>query len=359
VILKNGQRVLFCNNEDWRNPKTRIWFVPGSKGRYGCVYVGYDDSWARGGMNTKGVACDWVGGFAEQWQPDPSTCVRGNPTERMLESCATTEEAISFFRSHHEPDFVRSKVLVADANGVSVIIGATDGTLQVEKADGSRCFGYNSAKAGEWLAESDEPTVSNAAGLLQACLQQGQYATKYSNIFDLRSGDIYLYQFHKQVQPAKLNILTELRKGGHYYDMTQIHAQLVQGPIPLLACMKPFFLDDFPLIVDPTPNQTQHIRSVLLGAISGQMCPEDYTPELWKAMSASQKEIRSDIARYGDFVSIALVGRQKDARGHSDHYRIEFQKVILLMHYVLDSHNKIASIQSEGAERKPGADLGE
>ena len=39
-------------------------------------------------------------------------------------------------------------------------------------------------------------------------------------------------------------------------------------------------------------------------------------------------------------------------------YRVEFEKVTLLMRYVLDGQNKVEIIQSEGTERKPGADLG-
>jgi hypothetical protein len=39
-VLTGTSRVLFCNNEDWSNPKTRIWFIPASDRYYGCVYVG-------------------------------------------------------------------------------------------------------------------------------------------------------------------------------------------------------------------------------------------------------------------------------------------------------------------------------
>ena len=27
-VLTDTNRALFCNNEDWSNPRTRIWFVP-------------------------------------------------------------------------------------------------------------------------------------------------------------------------------------------------------------------------------------------------------------------------------------------------------------------------------------------
>src|ERR1051325_11148848 len=62
-VLTDTNRVLFCNNEDWSDPKTRIWFVPGNNEHYGGVYVGFDNDYAQGGLNTAGLAFDWGGGY--------------------------------------------------------------------------------------------------------------------------------------------------------------------------------------------------------------------------------------------------------------------------------------------------------
>src|SRR5947209_17070321 len=71
-VLTDTNRALFCNNEDWSNPKTRIWFVPATPKHYGAVYVGFDNGWAQGGLNTEDLAFDWVAGFKEVWNADPS-----------------------------------------------------------------------------------------------------------------------------------------------------------------------------------------------------------------------------------------------------------------------------------------------
>src|SRR5262245_49989976 len=68
-LLTDTDHVLFCNNEDWSNTKTRIWFVPAEAKHYGCVYVGFDDGFPQGGLNTEGLASDWVAGFQETWKP--------------------------------------------------------------------------------------------------------------------------------------------------------------------------------------------------------------------------------------------------------------------------------------------------
>jgi penicillin V acylase-like amidase (Ntn superfamily) len=111
-VLTDTNRTLFANNEDWSNPKTRMWFIPAGAKNFAAVYVGFDDGWAQGGMNTEGLACDWVAGFNDVWQPDASlTNVWGNSSQQMLETCATVEEAIAFYRGHREPGFYRARIL--------------------------------------------------------------------------------------------------------------------------------------------------------------------------------------------------------------------------------------------------------
>lgn len=131
--------MLFCNNEDFNNPVTRIWFVPAEAGRYGCVYVGFDNGWAQGGMNEKGLAFDWVAGY--EGSPVVYTDEKkatGNPSERMLESCANVYEAIAFFKEYREPSFPYAKILVADPGGTSVMIESRDGILNFVIKTGSR-----------------------------------------------------------------------------------------------------------------------------------------------------------------------------------------------------------------------------
>jgi hypothetical protein len=232
-VITDGHHALFCNNEDWSNPKTRIWFMP-ADGRYGRVYVGFDNGWGQGGLNTEGLAFDWVAGYKDKWEPDPKLKrVRGNPAERMLESCATVEQAIAFFQTHWEPSFSYARILIADRSGASVILGAKDGSLTVERANNSRAMGYRGQVAENCLAQKSEPTLGNAATILRTAIQEGPYATKYSNVFDLKTGDICLYRFPDQGEAVKLNLAEELKKGGHFYDIPQLQVQMEQKPKPL------------------------------------------------------------------------------------------------------------------------------
>ena len=233
-VLTDTNRVLFCNNEDGAPPKTRIWFVPGDRKHHSCVYVGYDDGGAQGGMNTEGLAFDWLAGWRESWKPD-HRLPKARCHEQLLENCATVEEAITFYRDHAEASFWYAKILVTDKSGASALIGAHEGKLQVLRSTNSWGLGYGGATLQRMLGESSEPTVNNGVRILRACLQKGQNATRYFNILDVRSGEIYLFPFPDKDDEVQLSLGTELSQGRHYYDMAKIHEQLQRAPRPLPA----------------------------------------------------------------------------------------------------------------------------
>lgn len=359
-VLTDTNRALFCNNEDWSDPKTRIWFLPAGDGYYGAVYVGFDNGWAQGGMNTEGLAYDWVAGYNEKWEPDPNLpSTRGNSSQRMLETCKSVNDAIAFYRNHQEPGFWRAKILVADRTGASVIIGAKDGKLQVETESQCRGFGFGRKTLAAALERHPEPTVANGFKILRDCRQPGQYATKYSNVYDLKSGDIYLYPLSGRDDEVKFNLVAELKKGPHYYDMPQVQEQIAQAPQPLPLNMKRFAMDEFKPIPDKEPTVTTHLRAMIQDAADGKSHADDYTSEAWKTIEPLQKAIQADLKRLGDFVSMTLVDRGEENGQRTYRYRLEFAKATILQRFILDAQNKMASGGSEAVELKPGARLGE
>jgi hypothetical protein len=352
-VLTDPHRALFCNNEDWSNPKTRVWFVPAGKGYLGCAYVGFDNGWAQGGLNAQGLAFDWVAGFKEVWRPGPELkSVRGNSSARMLETCTNVQDAIAFYRQHRETSFTYAKMLVADRTGASVIIGAKDGKFQAEQANQCRGFGYERRTLYEMLAENSEATVANGASILRACVQKGQYATKYSNVFDLKSGDIFLFLFPDQAESVKLNLADELKKGPHYYDIPKVRQQLSQPSMPLLNNMKRFILDEYKPIRDREPELTKHFRDMMQDAFGGVLRPDDFTAECWKEISPTQEELQAQTKALGSLVTLALVDRRAEGARRSYTYRMEFQKATVLQRFVLDERSKVALIETEGAEPK-------
>ncbi len=237
-VLSDAGRVLFCNNEDCNNSHTRVWFVPTGKDRLGCAYVGLRNQWAQGGMNTQGLAFDGVAGITLNGIADAAPVtpqskmrrVRGNPSERMLESCRSVEEAIAFYQSHEEPTFSYATILVADRYSAFAVIGAKGGRLHVVKGKGCAAWGWNGEIASKLISVNSAVVITNAAKILDAARSQGDYATRYSNIFDLRTGEIALFDLSKTPTATALSLTEELGKGRHFYDMPQIQGQLKEKP---------------------------------------------------------------------------------------------------------------------------------
>jgi hypothetical protein len=353
-VLTDANRTLFFNNEDYSNPATRIWFVPGSKEYYGVAYLGFDNDWAQGGVNTAGLAFDWVAGFEEQYAPDQKLIkARGkNPSERMLESCATVSEAIAFYQKYQEPSFSYARIMIADKSGASVIIGARNGQLYFDTSNQSRGFGYGEKALNQLLAKAPKPTLQSGLPILQACLQQGQYATKYSSVYDLRSGEIFLTLPGSQEADIKINLVNELKKGGHYYDMPALKKQLSQAPQPLRPGMKRFIQEGYAPISNPEPTIDQRFRTVFENFATGTVKAEEFTPELWKQISPMIKDIQEESKKLGKLQSFTLLERKKTKQQRSYLYLVESETANILQRFVLDDKNKIAMLKSEGFEQK-------
>jgi hypothetical protein len=243
--MTDGERILFCNNEDFSNPKTRIWFIPGTNDRHGCVFVGFDDGWGQGGLNDKGLAFDWVAGFKERWERSPELhSVRGNSCQRMLESCNSVEKAVTFFERHWEESFSYGQLLVADRTGKSALLRAKDGKFDapiVNRSQGiGHRFGLRGNEASAMLAKISTPTLADAVRLLNATRQEGVNATKYSVVYDLKTCDICLYRFPEQTEPVRFSLSRELNKGPHYFDIPELPQQLTQGLRSLTEDMKKY-----------------------------------------------------------------------------------------------------------------------
>jgi len=110
--------------------------------------------------------------------------------------------------------------------------------------------------------------------------------------------------------------------------------------------------------VGDEPKVTEHFRAMIQDAAEGRMRPQDYTAEFWEQISPEQKEIQDDLARLGGLVSMTLVERRIENGARKYRYRLEFKDVTVIELFVLDTQGKVALLQPEGPEPKPGADSG-
>jgi len=356
-VLTDTNRTLFCNNEAGTKTNTRVWFQPAGDGYFAAAYVGYDDGFPQGGLNSQGLAYDWVAGYLDNWEPDPKLpLATGNSCQRMLETCATVPEAIAFYRAHREPAFWHARILVADKTGASVIIGADHTNLLVQAETHCRGLGYGQKTFEAALATNPEPTVANGFKILCACRQTGQYTTRYSNLYDLKTGDIYLLPIPGPDEAVKLNLAAELKKGPHFYDLPKLREQLAEEPRTLPYQFDRFPVDGFKPIPDLEPAVTDHVRRMIQDSMDGTMRSEDYAEGMWKIVSLKAKEIRDTARRIGPLGSMTLVDRTEHDGQRSYRYRLDCANAIVLDHLSFDAQNKIVGAFVEGIQWKPGAE---
>jgi penicillin V acylase-like amidase (Ntn superfamily) len=104
VMASRDGLVLAGNNEDWKDPFSSIWFIPGSEKEYGRVCVGFGNSMQnpQGGMNERGVFIDAnalspTGWKAEEGKPAFS----GQLMDYILAHCANVDDASAFFKKYN------------------------------------------------------------------------------------------------------------------------------------------------------------------------------------------------------------------------------------------------------------------
>jgi predicted choloylglycine hydrolase len=265
TMAKNGA-VLAGNNEDYTEPRTKIWFIPASKKRYGRVYVGFDsaslpDSF-QGGMNEHGLFMDMNAVNPTGWRRDPGKPIfRGDLVEKILANFAAVHEVVEFFKQNNVPDLNILKVPVADAKGNSVIVEwgqgkqnfiFKEGDYQIstnfiqsdyENPDEYPCQRYQIAD--QILRNAESATINVIRSVLSATHFDTPSPTLYSNICDLKQEQLYLYFFHNFEETVAFDLNEELKKGKVSY------------PIPSLFTITPFAAHQYNQLASKTVQMLQ------------------------------------------------------------------------------------------------------
>lgn len=238
--VSDGGKTFVGNNEDGDNQNTNAWFLPAEDGKFGAVLFGYEDAWAQGGMNDQGLFMDWAVTQTQQLTPSPekanykgvsSLLYYPNFNEKVLRECSNLEEALDMYSKYNEPSFAYAHVMIVDKTGASAVVELYKGQINVLKKEGnyqfmtnfnlsiSKLSGYKDPRYStleEKLDDNSDVTVDNFRSLLGAVKQD---VTVYSNIYDLNTGNIYLYYKGNFDKVIKFNLYDELKKGKHIYNM--------------------------------------------------------------------------------------------------------------------------------------------
>jgi len=237
--------ILGAANKDWGNLETRALFIAPSEGKYGRVYFGYqipEGFQNAGGMNNQGL---WYDGATLTERTDirnhyDKPTVKGELCEKALEECATVAEVIALYTQYHTPHW-QGHSMWSDRMGNSVIIeyGEEDvvflhkqNTFQVmtnhylSDSVNTRwynCYRYNMST--DLLENSTTVSINSFRSVLNAVHQSGIPPTVYSNIYDLKNGQIYVHNFHNYEEFVIFDLQAELDKGGAYYKLPELFNQ--------------------------------------------------------------------------------------------------------------------------------------
>jgi hypothetical protein len=130
----------------------------------------------------------------------------------------------------------------------------------------------------------------------------------------------------------------------------EIRERLAQPGRPLLDNMKGTPLERYAPIPDTEPKVAEHVRRLLQDALEGKSRPEDYSSAAWQLLLPKQAEAQSELKFLGSLLSLKPVyrGTEDGKRGHR--YRLEFQKVTLLMHFIFDEQDTVVTCETEAME---------
>ncbi|MFX1563349.1 MAG: hypothetical protein ACFFDP_08585 [Promethearchaeota archaeon] len=240
-----GDSVFFGNNEDYRLWGTYAWVVPrqeistpsGPSTIYGAIFFGFDnnsdlaDGHPQGGMNDQGLCLDGngLGSYSlnpHYERPPPYASLLAE----LLWECGTINDVITWFQTHTIGSSMAYQLHFADITGDAVVVSAgPDNEIAFTRIEGAThlvstninvadpnrnvydCWRYSTATYMlSSITSEDELTVEACRDVLDAVHQEGEYATKYSNIFDPVTRQIYLYNDRDFNNPATMSLNAEL-----------------------------------------------------------------------------------------------------------------------------------------------------
>jgi hypothetical protein len=232
----DGQQMLGGNNEDSREPLTKVWFIPAKQETFGLVLFGYGNYRAQGGMNDQGLFFDFLTVpkelpiLLEGKQPYTGTNFIAYDA---IAQCATVACVVEMFEKYYDAETWSMQAFFGDATGESVIVEpqailrqhggyqvATNfyqSTLAPEDR-ASYCPRYKTAS--EMLEGSPALSVEYMRDVMAAVHQGGPGSlTIYTNVYDLVNRMVYLYYFFDYEHVVVIDLEEELAKGAHAYDL--------------------------------------------------------------------------------------------------------------------------------------------
>jgi hypothetical protein len=242
-------KTMVGNNEDSWGRDARIWFEPGTDGKFGVVCVGY----ARKQPNPDGAMNEYGLSFDAFTMPHKPNIPERDPNKKdfayaqlktIMQKCKTVDEVYAFLKEMNlhvlngSVIFNGGMLLFVDKTGKYLVVEASKMTFGNEDKfalanfsiadtkDLSTIKTERYCKGVAFLNNKKLDTslsfcaaLSDTMSVSRAKVGDG---TLYTNIFDLDEGLIHLYFFHDFSKRVTFNLKEELEKGDHSYAFAEL-----------------------------------------------------------------------------------------------------------------------------------------
>lgn len=240
MAVKDG-KVLVGNNEDRSFYKTTIRFFPATEKHFGRIIFGYTDSPFQGGMNDQGLFIDGNALSPTGWKPEEGKPdFRGIVIFSILATCASVADVQAFFQKYNVRALSRARFPVADRNGDSMVVEYGQGKVQLVEREEyyliATNFVFTNVTNGNYpcsryrtadrvLREAESLDISLIRNVLDATHLEGRSPTVYSNIYDLKNGQIHIYNVHDFSKAVTLDFNEELAKGTRTINLPSLFGE--------------------------------------------------------------------------------------------------------------------------------------
>ncbi len=227
------------NNEDWKDPYSKMWFYPPDLNKHGWIKFGWGSGFPQGGMNDQGLFWDASSGahLAMPLSEANKEEYPGVLMQKVIEECSNINEALAVFSEYYCQDQYKAQYLIGDSTGNSIIVEGDNyipiaSTFQIltnfyhshPDLGGYPCWRYETAF--EMLSNNYNLTPYFIGSILEATHQDGQYPTQYSNIYDLNNCHIFLFYYHNYDEFIKIDLKKELSKGYKSYNIPKLFSRV-------------------------------------------------------------------------------------------------------------------------------------
>jgi len=222
----DADTVLFANNEDYIKPGV-VWFSPARDGKLARINFGFEDDFAQGAMNERGLCFDCAALPKVPYAPDPALPRAKNVVDDVMDTCATVDEAIARIQQYQCDYLATGQFMFADATGAAAVVTWDHrGALSIvrrtapyllitnDRLEYSGLRDERFVLGARYLDAGGPPTPERCAEVLRAMHQRGPGAyTSYAYVMNPRTLGVTVYNMADFDNAVHLDLREELARG--------------------------------------------------------------------------------------------------------------------------------------------------